>query len=361
MIRHLRVTTAALALATMCAATAAAHEIGTTRVTVLFPTADSYRVDIQTDGPSLLEKLETVAGLPSTQRMPQAAVFAALQDVFRDRVAIAFDGHVSRPDVQAIFTPPADPTAAPVAHLTLSGEVPAGAHQLSWQYGWTFASYALVLRRADGASETQWIEGGDGSAPLSLTAALPTASPLATFVQYLRLGFTHIFPNGVDHILFVLGLFLLSTNWRTLLWQVSAFTTAHTITLGLAMTGLIAVRPSIVEPLIAVSIAYVAVENVLSAQLRPSRVALVFVFGLLHGLGFAGVLDELGLPHREFAPALIGFNLGVEGGQVFVIAAASLAVGWWRAAPYYRQRVVVPASVAIACVAVYWTIQRLGY
>ena len=198
---------------------------------------------------------------------------------------------------------PAIRNTTPIAHITLSGEVPTGARQLSWRYGWTFASYALVLRRADGASETQWIEGGDGSAPLALTAALPAARPLATFVQYLQLGFTHIFPNGIDHILFVVGLFLLSTNWRTLLWQVSAFTTAHTITLGLAMTGLIAVRPSIVEPLIAVSIAYVAVENVLCARLRPSRVVLVFVFGLLHGLGFAGVLNELGLPHREFAPA----------------------------------------------------------
>jgi hypothetical protein len=360
MSRQMRRIATAVALAIAYCAAADAHEIGTTRVTVRFPSAAAYRVDIQTDAQALIEKLETVAGAAVSQREADAAQFAALQDVFRGRVTIAFDGHASSPAIAAVFTPRADTTSTPVAHLTLSGDVPPGAREFSWQFGWTFASYALVLHRADGAADTQWIEGGDRSAPLSLTAALPPVRTLPTFVQYLALGFTHIVPHGLDHILFVLGLFLLSTNWRTLLWQVSAFTTAHTITLGLAMTGALAVRPSIVEPLIAVSIAYVAVENVLYATLRPSRVALVFVFGLLHGLGFAGVLEELGLPHRQFVPALIGFNLGVEGGQLFVIAAASLAVGWWRSAPYYRPRIVVPASLAIACIAVYWTIQRLG-
>jgi hypothetical protein len=136
---------------------------------------------------------------------------------------------------------------------------------------------------------------------------------------------------------------------------------AHTISLGLAMNGLVAARPSLVEPLIAVSIFYVAVENVLLRDLKPWRVALVFAFGLLHGLGFAGVLGELGLPRGQFATALVAFNIGVEGGQLFVIAAATAAVGWWCSASFYRQRVVIPASLAIAVIAMYWTVQRLGY
>jgi hypothetical protein len=160
-------------------------------------------------------------------------------------------------------------------------------------------------------------------------------------------------------MLFVLGLFLLCTTWRTLLWQVSAFTVAHTISLGLAMNGLVSPRPSLVEPLIALSIGYVGVENVVLRELKPWRVALVFAFGLLHGLGFAGALTELGLPRRQFATALVAFNLGVEAGQLFVIGAAMTAVGWWRNAPYYRRRVTVPVSVAIAGIAIYWTLQRL--
>jgi hypothetical protein len=125
------------------------------------------------------------------------------------------------------------------------------------------------------------------------------------------------------------------------------------------MYGLIGAPPSVVEPLIAVSIAYVAIENIALAELKPWRVALVFAFGLLHGMGFAGVLSELGLPRGEFVTALVTFNAGVEAGQLLVIATAFALVGWLRANPSYRRLVVVPASLAIACVAVYWTIQRL--
>jgi len=244
--------------------------------------------------------------------------------------------------------------------VTLLGRIPAGARQLTWRYGWTFSTYSIEVQKKNGDARTEWLEGEEDSAPIPLDARLPHASRTSAFWQYLGLGFTHIVPKGLDHILFVLGLFLLSASRRTLVWQVSAFTLAHTLTLGLAMNGVVAARPSIVEPLIALSIAYVAVENVFSARLRAWRVALVFAFGLLHGLGFAGVLGELGLPSGQFIPALVAFNLGVEGGQLTVIAAATLAVGWWRTAPFYRQRIVVPASMAIACIAMYWTAQRLG-
>ena len=134
--------------------------------------------------------------------------------------------------------------------------------------------------------------------------ALPPVSRYEVVWDYLRLGFTHILPKGLDHILFILGLFLLSTTCRSLLWQVSAFTVAHTITLGLAINGLIASPGWVVEPLIAASICYVALENVLLRELKPWRIVLVFGFGLLHGLGFAGVLAELGLPNVTFTGTL---------------------------------------------------------
>ena len=162
-------------------------------------------------------------------------------------------------------------------------------------------------------------------------------------------------------MLFVLGIYLLSGRARTVLLQVSAFTVAHSITLGLSMYGVLAVSPRIVEPLIAVSIAYVALENVFLSELKAWRVALVFAFGLLHGMGFAGALRELGLPRSEFVTALVTFNVGVEAGQLSVIGAAFLLVGWHCAnRTWYRSRIVVPASSLIACTAVYWTVERLS-
>ena len=121
-----------------------------------------------------------------------------------------------------------------------------------------------------------------------------------------------------------------------------------------------AVPSRVVEPLIAISIAYVAIENVFFSELKSWRVAVVFSFGLLHGLGFAGALREVGLPRSEFVTALFTFNLGVEAAQLAVIGTAFLLVGWHCAhRDWYRSRVVVPASLAIAVTAVYWTVQRL--
>ncbi|MGE0813155.1 MAG: HupE/UreJ family protein [Vicinamibacterales bacterium] len=180
------------------------------------------------------------------------------------------------------------------------------------------------------------------------------------FLLYFRLGFQHILPLGADHVLFVVGLFLASTTLPALLWQVSAFTIAHAITLALATTGVVHVPPSIVEPLIAVSIAAIAVENLVERAFHWRRPLIVFGFGLLHGLGFGGALQALGLPPEDVLVALLGFNLGVEAGQVAVLASLALAVGWCQGAPWYRRRVVVPASAAIAVVGLYWAIQRLA-
>jgi hypothetical protein len=141
---------------------------------------------------------------------------------------------------------------------------------------------------------------------------------------------------------------------------VTAFTVAHSITLALSLYGVISLPASVVEPLIALSIVYVAVENIIVAELKPWRVWVVFGFGLLHGLGFAGVLTELGLPAGEFLPALIGFNVGVEFGQLAVIGLALLIVGlWFRERPWYRAWLVIPASLLIAAVGAYWTVERI--
>src|SRR5207245_9192838 len=215
-------------------------------------------------------------------------------------------------------------------------------------------------RTASENPATESLEGGQTSAPFALPPPALRADRLRTAWRYLTLGFTHIVPRGLDHMLFVLGIYLLSGRARSVLWQISAFTAAQSITLGLSMYGVVAVSPRIVEPLIALSIAYVAIENLFLSELKSWRVALVFAFGLLHGMGFAGALKELGLPRSEFLTALLTFNVGVEAGQLAVIGAAFMLVGSDCAnRPLYRNRIVVSVSARIACTAVYWTIERL--
>lgn len=187
---------------------------------------------------------------------------------------------------------------------------------------------------------------------------LATARVVATVIQHLRLGFRHIFPQGIDHVLFVLGLFFLGPRWRPLLSQTTAFTIAHTTTLGLASYGIVTLPARLVEPLIALSIAYVALENIWKPQLRPTRVAIVFLFGLLHGLGFASSLSEVPMPRDQFFTALLSFNLGVDFGQLAVIAAAFLLVGWFRNKSWYRKAIVIPACGAIAAIGLFWTVER---
>jgi hypothetical protein len=175
---------------------------------------------------------------------------------------------------------------------------------------------------------------------------------------YLQLGYTHILPKGLDHILFVLALLFASTRLGPLVWQISAFTVAHTITLGLATLGVVNLPASIVEPIIALSIAFVAVENIVFRDMTRWRPAIVFIFGLFHGLGFAGVLAELGLPTGQLVPALLSFNVGVEAGQLTIIAACWLALRWFREAAWYPW-LVRAVSAAIALIALWWAFERV--
>jgi hypothetical protein len=180
--------------------------------------------------------------------------------------------------------------------------------------------------------------------------------------HFLWQGFQHILPFGQDHILFVVSLYLLSPKLSTIIKQATAFTVAHSITLGLAVYGVIDPPSRIVEPVIAISIAVVALENIFRPRLRTSRLAIVFLFGLVHGLGFAGALSELGLPEKHFLTTLLTFNIGVELGQVVVILLAYLLVGrWFSGKEYYHRRVVIPLSICVAVMAGYWTVERIFF
>ena len=262
------------------------------------------------------------------------------------------------------------PVLPVVLPVTLAGRLPAGAGTVAFRFPSVLEQVILTVARPGEEPFVEPVEAGANSTALPLEAAA-TASPppgpkaaegpgtLGRLGGYVHMGFRHILPEGLDHILFVLGLFLFSTRLRPLLVQVTAFTVAHSITLGLSLYGVVRLPPSVVEPLIALSIVFVAVENIRTTELHASRTLVVFGFGLMHGLGFATALIDLGLPRRDFLSALVGFNGGVELGQLTVVAIAAATIGWlgrWR---YYRPAVVYPLSGGIAAVAMFWTVQRI--
>jgi hypothetical protein len=351
------------------ASTAAAHRLRPAIVTVGFAADGSWSAALQLNLEAVL------AGIgpehEDTSQAPQAEVYdglrtlppAALRARFDavggrllEGITISFDGRPVTPQVVAVEIPEVGDTG--VERLTvirLAGRIPPGSTRFSWRYAPGLGESALRLAGSDGAIvRADWLAAGEPSADYRLDPALvPARSTAEVFRDYTVLGFTHILPKGLDHILFVLGIFLLSLRWRPLLLQVTAFTVAHSITLAASLYGVVSLPAAVVEPLIAFSIVCIAVENLLVSDLRPWRVWVVFGFGLLHGLGFAGVLTELGLP-------LVAFNVGVELGQLAVIGLALVLVGAWASKfPWYRSRVVVPASALIAAVGAWWTIERL--
>ena len=300
------------------------------------------------------------------RELPPDALRARFDEIaprLLEGIELRFDGRRVTPGVKALDIPAVgDVGVERLTMIRFAGDIPPGSVAFTWHYAPEYGESALRLAMPDGAIvRADWLMAGQASAPFQLDPKLvPVRTTADVFRDYTVLGFTHILPKGLDHILFVLGIFLLSVHWRPLLYQVTAFTVAHSMTLALSLYGVISLPASVVEPLIALSIVYVAVENMVVNELKPWRVWVVFGFGLLHGLGFAGVLTELGLPAGEFLPALIAFNVGVELGQLAVIVLAFLAVGlWFRQRSWYRARIVIPGSLLIAATGAYWTVERV--
>ncbi len=179
------------------------------------------------------------------------------------------------------------------------------------------------------------------------------------FWIFIKAGVNHIIPKGLDHILFVLGLFFSSLLFKSLLWQVTAFTLAHSITLAFAAFGIVDISPDIIEPIIAISIVWIALENCLFKQMTKWRPIVVFCFGLLHGLGFAAVLSVYGLPRGNLIPSLLAFNIGVEIGQLIILIVATILFWGIRKKSWYRYYVQVPVSIIIALVGLFWFIERI--
>jgi hydrogenase/urease accessory protein HupE len=214
------------------------------------------------------------------------------------------------------------------------------------------------LERLDGSVQVTRLTP---SAPSFVVVASPTAGEVAS--TYLLIGIEHIL-LGIDHLLFVLALLFVVQGWRRLVATITAFTVAHSLTLAAATLGWVSFPQQPVEAVIALSIVFVAGEIVHISQGRPSMTRrlpwiVAFVFGLLHGFGFAGALNEIGLPQQSIPLALLLFNVGVEVGQLLFIAAVAVAmrlvsrvrIGW----PSWSN--AVPAY-GIGTLAVFWVIER---
>lgn len=181
---------------------------------------------------------------------------------------------------------------------------------------------------------------------------------LPSSLHAFKEGFVHVIPAGLDHILFILGIFLLKRRWRPILWSSLTFTAAHTITLGLCSAGIFIPPAKWVEPLIALSIAALAVENLIVKSFHYRRLVIIFLFGLIHGMGFASVLGRSLAPGENFFGRLICANLGVEVAQVVVLAAAWLiTIRWWKNESRFHIRTFANASLVIT--ALIWLVERI--
>lgn len=377
--RRLATNMIVMALAFFCVGSlgfAQAHEIRPTIVNADFSNPGAFRFDVSVNLEALIagigpqhqdtDDAPNAADYKNLRALPADALrekFTAFAPRWLDDIKVVFGDERANLSIDSVFVPDApDTQLARISTVSIVGKTSEGAKTFRWQYPIAYGSSILRVRKA-GSSEVDatWLKDGRMSDPIPLAGAVER-SFLALAADYIAIGFTHIVPKGLDHILFVVGLYLLSPRLKPLLTQVTAFTIAHSITLGLGLYGVVAVSPAIVEPLIALSIAYVAIENIFMTKLSPWRPFVVFGFGLLHGLGFAGVLAEVGLPRADYVTGLISFNIGVELGQLAVIAAAFALTGlWFRARHWYRQRIVVPASITIALIGLYWTVERIFF
>jgi hypothetical protein len=206
--------------------------------------------------------------------------------------------------------------------------------------------------------ERRYLSLAEAELGVPLEGGASDARPGRTVLHFIGQGVLHIF-TGYDHVLFILTLVFGVGSWRRLAAVVTSFTAAHSVTLALSTLGLVTVPAAIIEPLIAVTVLAVAVDAVLRPQ-AGARIAMTFAFGLIHGFGLSNVLRALGLSGGQLLPALLGFNLGVELGQLAIVSPIFPLVMWLRRRQpvYGRARNVLCGSVAV--VAVFWIVVRVS-
>lgn len=380
------------------AATALAHDLTIDRLRLFQdPSRGTLRGQLLFD-PELSR--DPAAALPADEARRRVLAFV------KETLHVEVDGKPCNPslEVRELWT---EGGAVPGDSVMLECAAP-GARELRVEVGRRFKALVVTVESHDGAGgepaqSSALVRGGESTPPFSFIAArdgswrpggpeqfvpppsasatspntagsapsapAPSRAPAAgfaregvwtTIARFVGLGYVHILPEGLDHVLFVAGLVLgAGRRYRRLLLEISAFTLAHTLTLALGALGWVLIAPGVIEPLIAASIVLVAVENLFPREERRHRLLLVFVFGLVHGQGFAGILRETGLPEATFLTALLSFNAGVELGQLTVVAALALSLHFLSDATRTRYA-VRPGSLAIAMVGAFWALTRVA-
>jgi len=341
-----------------------------------------YRIEVRASIEAMLtginSKYKNTKESPNAQAYDELRVlqakelkqeFKKFHDKFNRIVKLKFDGKDISLSISDVKIPEPGYVKVPrISVIILEGKINRSVENIRWYYPQAFGDNAVRVRQVNEKKEKwhwsnwQWLRNDAWSDEFSLSEVFHKQSIWTVINDYGKAGFDHILPKGLDHILFILGIFLLSIQLKPLLWQVTMFTIAHSITLSLAMLEIFSLPSTVVEPLIALSIAFIGIENVYSNKMKASRLMVVFLFGLLHGMGFASMLADFGMPDDAFATALISFNIGVELGQLTIIALAFIAVGYWfRYKTWYRKVIVIPASLFISAVGLYWTYDRIVF
>lgn len=247
--------------------------------------------------------------------------------------------------------------------LTYTGYSNDWIRTIQWKYNKKYGDnairYQIFEKDKYNWSKWTWLRDGKSTDAIELNNPRPE-SFIERSVQFVKIGFDHVIPMGWDHILFIVGMALSSLVLRNLIILVSTFTIAHTITLGIATAGLVEVPGAIVEPIIAFSIAYVAIENLFGKVAIIRKSFIVFFFGLIHGLGFASMLREFDMTPDNFINTLISFNIGVELAQILIVLSILLILLLFKKYNLnYQKYIVVPVSVIISLIGIYWGIERI--
>jgi HupE/UreJ protein len=377
----------------------AAHDLERTAVSLTFARDGSFVLEVANDPNWLLLRLESfletapgpsdgVSSAPGpTGPGPRAvpifgpadrdARLRTLAPVFVDRIVLFVDGKEVRPrsieyvppfdsrlnPALAQGTPgmqPADIVPPRLAAFRLRGRVDPDAHILRWYYGMVVDPYPLTIHRADGRVVNEWIVAGDAwSRVEDLTGQFERPTFLGVARQYIALGYARVIPNGLDHILFIVAVFLFGLRPRFVLLQMLTFSVACATALAITAYNIVSAPPRGFGVFVALSVVYIAADNLAGTPLKRVRLAFVSACGLLHGIALASPLTNAAPASRELPLAILWFYLGITGAELTIIAVAAACVTWSRAQSWYHCRVVVPASVAIVGMGVYWTITRV--
>ena len=371
-----------LSLALLSQVTAAsAHELrpAIVDIGILEEAPDQLTINLTFSGEAFLADID-LSAVSNTDDSAESRIYDELRavppDVLADRVESSFVALADEFSVMSANRPlqlelvaidvadEPDLNLARDTRLHLKTGLPDPGEAISVR--WSPSMGAVLVRQMGRGSNPEYSDYlPNGGASQAFTLANMQPAPLTSVIgTYIHSGIIHIVPAGLDHILFVLGLLAYGLSGRGLVLQISLFTLAHTITLALGSLGWLNISGSIVEPLIALSIAWIGIENIIrkSARVAALRSLVIFAFGLLHGLGFASVLADFGLPQSAFIVGLLSFNVGVEIGQLIIVVPIFLILKAFRLTDtQFRKAFQIPVSVIISAVGVFWFVERVGF